>query len=223
MPMVKDSWIVSGPRCQKQRNTGIWPSWSSKNQSGSVLWFDIHQEEIPPPVLTQVWLLGGRGLGTPLLWAPPLTMWLSNLRSHLQLFGSALSKAFLGGEMPCDLEWPGPQLQWTSKSCYKPLSEESWPQLEGMSSSINTLVPRDCFKWAWLPMRPCAYIPKSLQSCLTLCDPKDCSSPGSSVHGILQARILEWIAMPSSRGSSRPRDWGRASYVSCIDRQVLYH
>ena len=47
---------------------------------------------------------------------------------------------------------------------------------------------------------------KSLQSCLTLCDPKDCSLPGSSTHGILQARILEWVAMPSSSGSSRPGD-----------------
>ena len=44
------------------------------------------------------------------------------------------------------------------------------------------------------------------QSCLTLCDPMDCSLPGSSVYGILQARILEWIAIPFSRGSSRPRD-----------------
>ena len=42
--------------------------------------------------------------------------------------------------------------------------------------------------------------PKSLQSCLTLCDPMDCSQPDSSVHGILQARILEWVATPSSRG-----------------------
>ena len=44
------------------------------------------------------------------------------------------------------------------------------------------------------------------QSCLTLCDPMDCSPAGSSVHGILQARILEWVAMPSTRGSSQPRD-----------------
>ena len=44
------------------------------------------------------------------------------------------------------------------------------------------------------------------QSCLTLCEPLDCSPPGSSVHGILQTRILEWVAMPSSRGSSWPRD-----------------
>ena len=44
------------------------------------------------------------------------------------------------------------------------------------------------------------------QSCSTLCDPLDCGPPGSSDHGILQARILEWVAMPSSRGSSQPRD-----------------
>ena len=43
---------------------------------------------------------------------------------------------------------------------------------------------------------------KSLQSCLTLCDPMDYSLPGSSVHGILQARVLEWVAVPVSRGSS---------------------
>ena len=43
---------------------------------------------------------------------------------------------------------------------------------------------------------------KSLQSCLILCGPIHCSPPGSSVHGILQAGILEWVAMPSSRGSS---------------------
>ena len=56
-----------------------------------------------------------------------------------------------------------------------------------------------------------------------LCDPRDCSPPSSSVHGILQARILEWVALPSSRGSSPPRDQTRISYVPCIARQVLYH
>ena len=44
------------------------------------------------------------------------------------------------------------------------------------------------------------------QLCLTLCDPMDCSPPGSSAHGILQARVLEWVAIPFSRGSSQPRD-----------------
>ena len=51
------------------------------------------------------------------------------------------------------------------------------------------------------------------QSCLSLCDPMDYSQPGSSVHRIFQARTLEWVAIPFSRGSSRPRDW---TLVSCI-------
>ena len=56
---------------------------------------------------------------------------------------------------------------------------------------------------SYICARVCA---KSLQSCLILCNPMDCSLPGSSVHGILQARILEMVAMPSSRGSSQPRN-----------------
>ena len=65
---------------------------------------------------------------------------------------------------------------------------------------------------------------KLLQSCPTLCNPMDHSPPGSSVHGILQARILEWVAMPSSRGSSQPReDQTRVSCVSFIGIQVLCH
>ena len=55
---------------------------------------------------------------------------------------------------------------------------------------------------------------KLLQSCLTLCDPMNCSPPGSSVHGILQAGILEWVDMLSSRGSSQLKDWTYISYVS---------
>ena len=51
------------------------------------------------------------------------------------------------------------------------------------------------------------------QSCPALCNPMDCSPPGSSDHWILQARILEWVVMPSSRGSSQPRDW---TQVSCM-------
>ena len=47
---------------------------------------------------------------------------------------------------------------------------------------------------------------ESLQFCPTLCNPMDCSPPGSSVHEILQARILEWVAIPFCRGSSQPRD-----------------
>ena len=55
---------------------------------------------------------------------------------------------------------------------------------------------------------------KVAQSCLTLCHPMDCSPPDSSVHGILQARILECFAIPFSRRSSRPRDWTQASLIA---------
>ena len=63
---------------------------------------------------------------------------------------------------------------------------------------------------------PCVHA-KSCQSCPTL------SPPGSSVHSILQARILEWVAIPSSTGSSWPNSWTLVSYVSCIGRWILYH
>ena len=59
---------------------------------------------------------------------------------------------------------------------------------------------------------------KPLQSCLIVWDPMDCSLPGSSVHGILQARMLEWVAVPSSRESSWPKYWTCVSYISCIDK-----
>ena len=61
------------------------------------------------------------------------------------------------------------------------------------------------------------------QSYLTLCDPMEWGPSGSSVHGILQARILECVAISSSRGSSQLRDQTRVSWVSCIGRQILYH
>ena len=51
------------------------------------------------------------------------------------------------------------------------------------------------------------------QSCTTLCDPMGCSLPAFSVHGIFQARILEWVAISFSRRSSRPRDWTKVSHI----------
>ena len=61
------------------------------------------------------------------------------------------------------------------------------------------------------------------QLCPILCDSMDCSSPDSSVHGVFQARILEWMAISSSRGSSRPRNQIHVFCVSWIGRWILYH
>ena len=57
-------------------------------------------------------------------------------------------------------------------------------------------------------------------SCLTLCNLMDCSPPGSAIPGVFQARILEWVAMSSSRVSFWPRDW---TGISCISKWILYH
>ena len=66
----------------------------------------------------------------------------------------------------------------------------------------------------------CCYCCLVMKLCPTPCNPMDCSPPGYSVHEILQARVLEWIAMPSSMGPSPPRD---QTHISCIARQVHYH
>ena len=72
-----------------------------------------------------------------------------------------------------------------------------------------------------------SYIPKWMRHagsvCLTLCNPMDCSPPGSSVHGIFQARILERVAILFSRESSPPQERTHISWVCCISRQILYH
>ena len=62
----------------------------------------------------------------------------------------------------------------------------------------------------------------SVQSCPTLCAPVDCSLPGSSVHGTIPERILEWNAISFSRGPSQPRAQTHISCVSCIGRRILY-
>ena len=67
------------------------------------------------------------------------------------------------------------------------------------------------------------------QSCLTLCDPMDCSLPGFSIDGIFQARILEWVTISFSRRSSQPRDWTQVSCNVCrrftiwATREVIFH
>ena len=69
----------------------------------------------------------------------------------------------------------------------------------------------------------CVHMCSVAHSCPTVCDFMNCSLPGSSVHGTFQARILEWVAISYSRGSSQPRDWIHVPCIFCIDRQIPYH
>ena len=74
-----------------------------------------------------------------------------------------------------------------------------------------------------LSLSECACVHVCAHSCLTLCDPMDCSPLGSSVQGIFQARILEWVAVSSSRASYHPWGWSHVSCLSCTGRWILYY
>ena len=97
---------------------------------------------------------------------------------------------------------------------------EHRPKASGEKEVIRAAVPQETKTWAPCPLLPWSTITHlscvcvHIQSCPTLCNPTDCSPPGSSVHGILQVGILEWIAIPFTRGSSLPRDWTRVSYIA---------
>ena len=82
-------------------------------------------------------------------------------------------------------------------------------------TGIQTIKVENSGEWAinWTNELYICVCVLSTKSCLTLCDPMNCSPPGSSVHGISKARILEWVAIPFSRGSFWHRDW---TQVSCI-------
>ena len=107
--------------------------------------------------------------------------------------------------------WPGHAFCLPSKHWKLPLGTSfeivmwCWDHLDGI---------RD-----WIPLSTwvCA------QSCPTLCDPMDCSPPGSSVHGLFQARILGWLVICSFRGSSQPRARTHISCISCVGKWILYH
>ena len=132
------------------------------------------------------------------------------------MWGSA---SYQGGCLPevdrRTVEW---RTEW--ETCDIPFWEAGWPPLASPSStrdrSSGELLQRHhhhqqkCVSVGPTHARVCT---KSLQSCLTFRDTRDCSPPGSSVPGILQARILEWVVISSSRGSCWPRD---QSQVYCI-------
>ena len=104
---------------------------------------------------------------------------------------------------------PFQMLWWGGVSCLP------WPVLSWACDSLASRLPG---KWTEVSQRQILIIIICvclvIQWCPTLCDPMDCSLPGSSVHGVLQARVLERVAMPSSRGSSQPRDRTQFSRIA---------
>ena len=169
--------------------------------------------EIQPihPKGNQSWIFIGRTDAepeTPILWPPDVKNWLTRKRPW------CLERLKTGGEGD-DRGWDGwmaSLTRWT----WVWVSSRSWWWTEkpGVLQSMGSQRVRH--DWATELNSP-------VLKCVRICDLTDYSLPGSSVPGIPQERILEWVAMPSSRGSSWPRDWTCASFISCIGRQILYH
>ena len=108
--------------------------------------------------------------------------------------------------MPSSREssWPTSSVSPALQADSLPLDPPGKPKIPHVVEKVSLCATiRESVKWKV----------KVIQSCLTLCNHMNCSPPGSSVHGILQATILEWVVVPFSRGSSQPRDW---TQVSCI-------
>ena len=100
------------------------------------------------------------------------------------------------------------------------MDREAWhAAVHGVTKS-QTWIWATELNWTDASIATCVHA-KLIQLGLILCNPMDYSPLGSSVHGILQARILGWVAVLSSRGSSPPRDRTWVSYISCIGRQVF--
>ena len=131
--------------------------------------------------------------------------------------------------LPC-LSFFLPSFYYSLLTMWLPIPLVLWHNVPALFSS-EQLVCADknsicCFYGTSSPSYFLLWNHTCMLSCFShvwLCGAMECSQPGSSVHRILQARILEWVAMPSSKCSSQPRDQTHISYTFCIDRWVLYH
>ena len=117
----------------------------------------------------------------------------------------------------CGLLWPH---SWGPRHPSPPLNLH---HPSAGSFSLSYLLPHVRVYFTWLSSTAIEFGCSVSLSCLTVCAPIDGNLPVSSVLGIFQARILKWVAVPSSKGSSRPRDQTRVSCGCCIGRQILYH
>ena len=167
--------------------------------------------------------------------APPQTGWPANNRNVFPIVLKAwdssikVSADYVSAEAPllgwclpfhCVLTWwKGIHVQALWGHFYKGISPflrapPSYPNHLPKGLPPNTITLRLSFEQMNLVSEWVSeWVIEAAQLCPTLCDPMDCSPPGSSVHGILQARILEWVTIPFSRGSSQPRN---RTQVSCI-------
>ena len=112
---------------------------------------------------------------------------------------------------------PGVSQEWCYWTCMRALGSF----VRGNFVKHNPGKRKSHWEEAWRPRKEMISVETVTQSCLTPCDPMDCSPPGSSVQEILQATMLEWAAIPFSRGSSQPRDQTCVSCISSIAGRFL--
>jgi len=132
------------------------------------------------------------------------------------------------------MEWmdqPGTVLSGKlSHYCFKAGIQWSWRSIKQSNKKLE-VGNRENLKWGKPGIRNVYLLEGTTdlflnrvcaQSCQTLCDLRDCSLPGSSVHGILHVRILKWVAISFSRRSSQPSHWTCIFCISCTGRRILY-
>ena len=155
---------------------------------------------------------------SPPSWVTPL-LWLRDLHDSMNLW--AMPCAWLGNitnsmDMNLGKLWEMVRDRETWSAAVRGITKsQRWqPSNNNKCTSHCTFLNHDSFI---LQLEVCTSyecVSEVTQSYPTLCDPMDCSLPGSSIHGIFQARILEWVAISFSRGSSQPRDRTLVSHIA---------
>ena len=202
--------------------------WCHPTISSSVMTFSLFLQSFPASESFPVsWLfaLGGRSIGTSTTVLPMnIQSWFPlGLTGLISLQCKELSRVFssttIGKHYCTAITTIHLQTFHLPKQTLSPLNIN--PQSTLPSAPGITILLCLWIRLLYLPHLNGACVLNPF-SCVQLCDAVFCSPPVSSVHGISQARILEWVAISFSRGSSQPRNWTCVSCVSCICRWSLY-
>ena len=210
--------------------------WADIHTSSTTIWGSlIHYSEkaIAPHSSTLAWKIpwmeepgrlqsmGSLGVGHD--WAISLSFSLSCIGEGMATHSSVLAWKIPGMGEPGGLPSMGSHRvrhDWSDLAVAAAAASIITSWLEGLHKFWLT---QDLFLSSIIYIGLCSCACPNAQLCPTLCNPMCYCPGGSSVHGFFQASILEWIAISSSRESSRPRDQTCVSYISCVGRGVLYH
>ena len=210
--------------CLENARSGI----SAEDQTNdiSIIWNVLRYsslEEVSQALgVTENTKISGKKLGESKGWKPPkcrsTVQWVNKLwRVHTTEYLSAMGKKQM--MYPIARVKLTDSASWSERGQTQNHCDSTWSRVQGEAKltaadrSQKSRSPCGLKQW-WRGFRESAmadHVCMHAQMCPTLCGPMDCSPPGSSVHGILQARVLEQVAISHSRGSLPPRDWAQIS------------